>query len=82
MNAFWTFVSRKPLESTNSTHLFFGVEMKTFLIHNVMAVGLKFPGLVEAASFGITFSGIVSLGLMLVCYTKMYGNINTVYRES
>ena len=37
MNAFWTLVSRKPLESTNSIHLFFGVEVKTFDIHNVMA---------------------------------------------
>lgn len=54
MNAFWTLVSRKPLESTNSIHLFFGVEVKTFLIHNVTAVGLKFPGSVEAASFRIS----------------------------
>lgn len=65
MNAFRTLVSRKPLESTNSIHLFFGVEVKTFVIHDVMAVGLKFPGSVKAASFG-------SVGLHLLRDSKAW----------
>jgi hypothetical protein len=56
MKAFWTFLSMYPLATMKDSHRRLSIDEKTFPMHDVRAIGLKFPGSVGvslATSLGI-----------------------------
>ena len=44
IKAFWTLVSIYPLAIIKESHLCFKMEVKTFPMQEVRAIGLNFPG--------------------------------------
>ena len=56
-------ISLNSLESVKSIHLFFRVDVKTFPMHDVSAIGLKFPG-----SCGFVFAASLRIRRITPCF--------------